>query len=77
LFRRAVLIKRTTEDGLVEIQDDVELGREYIIDDSTIRMAAGYNHVLKKTWARLIVDVKEDQNVRWFPTELLRIEGDN
>lgn len=77
MFRIATLIKRTTDDGLVEIQDNVEVGRQYLVDDSTIRIASGYNHVKKKTWTRLVIDVREDENVRWFPTELLRIEGGN
>jgi len=74
MLRKGVLIKRTTDDGLVEIQDAVELGREYLIDDNTIRMAAGFNHVVKKKWVRLIVDVLDGAEVRWFPTELLRME---
>lgn len=75
--RIATLIKRTTDDGLVEIQDDVELGRLYTVDDRTIRLATGYNVVKKQEWTRLIVDVKEDEDVRWFPVELLKIEGGN
>ena len=73
--RLATLIKRTTDDGLVEIQDAVELGRTYIVDDETIRTATGYNHVLKEKWIRLIIDVKEDEDIRWFPLELLKMEG--
>ena len=72
--RLATLIKRMTDDGLVEIQDDVELGKTYTVDDRTIRMATGYNHVLKKKWMRLIIDVKSDEGVRWFPLELLQMK---
>lgn len=71
MIRNATLIKTTTDDGLVEMQDGVEVGRVYTVDDRTIRMAEGFNHVLKKRWVRLIITVCGGG---WFPTELLRIE---
>ena len=72
MIRRATLVKTVTDDGLVEMQDGVEVGRVYEVDDGTVRMAEGFNHVLKKRWVRLVVTVCGDGG--WFPTELLRIE---
>jgi len=74
MLRRAVLIKRTTDDGLVEIKDNVKIGKVYQVDDNTIRAAAGLNFEQNKIWIRLIVDVIDNENIMWFPTELLRIE---
>ena len=75
MIRRAVLIKRTTDDGLVEIKDHIALGKVYQVEENTIRMAVGLNTEHNKPWLRLIVDVIDDEkNLMWFPTELLRIE---
>ena len=72
--RNAILIKKITDDGLVEIQDDVKIGRSYTVDDRTIRMALGFNTEQKKKWQRLIIDIIDDEGAGWFPTELLKIE---
>jgi len=74
MLRNAILIKKITNDGLVEIQDDVKIGRSYTVDDRTIRVVIGFNQDLKKKWIRLIVDVADDEGSGWFPTELLKIE---
>lgn len=72
MIRRATLIKTITDDGLIEMHDDIKVGKVYLIDDETVRVAAGLNHVLNKRWIRLVVDTCDGG---WFPTELLRIEN--
>ncbi|MCK5317557.1 MAG: hypothetical protein KAJ55_06560 [Anaerolineales bacterium] len=74
----AVLIKQETEDGLFEMWEDVPLGKFYTVDNTTIRMAHGYNGVKHKHWYMEIVNVVEGEDVVGFmPTELLKIEGVN
>lgn len=74
MLRNAILIKKITDDGLVEVQDDVEIGKSYTVDDKTIRTEAGFNHVLEKKWIRLVIEIIDDEGPGWFPTELLKIE---
>jgi hypothetical protein len=56
---------------LVEVHDDIELGKEYIVDDQTIRWESGYNFVKDKAWRRLVIGVMEYGVESWFPLELL------
>lgn len=35
---KARLVKRASDDGFVEVEDDVELGREYEVDPATQRV---------------------------------------
>lgn len=77
MIQRVTLVKRRTEDGLVELQDDVILGKSYLIREETIRIAHGYNLIKDKKWSRMIVDVidVDGKTTGWFPTELLQIDG--
>lgn len=69
----ATLIKKTTDDGLHEIHDNVPLGKKYKIDLSTIRMMDGYNHVKNISWKRR--EMVYTDCAGWYPTELLMWEG--
>ncbi len=69
--RKAWLVKRTTADGMIEIRDSVDLGKEYIVDDETTKMINGHNFLACKDWTRLMVKVIDDEAETWFPTELL------
>jgi len=71
----AELIKRKTEDGLVEMNDDIPIGKIYQVDLSTIRTGKGLNTVHNIKWEREVIDVKDDDagDWRWMPTELLSI----
>lgn len=74
-WKKATLIKMETEDGLFEMWEHVPIGRVYIIDATTIRMAHGYNSIKKKHWYKEIVDITELNRCTGFmPTELLNIE---
>lgn len=70
----ATLIKHTTDDGLVEMKDDIPLGKIYQVDLDTIRNGEGFNTVKKVKWEREVVDVLDGQHWKWMPTEILSIE---
>ena len=70
---QAKLIKRKTDDGMMEIQNDVPLGRIYKFDLKTKRMQKGMHLDTKTIWEREMVLVEGS----WFPTELLEIEENN
>ncbi len=63
------LIKRATDDGLVEVNDDVPLGKEYLADWDTRKMETGYNIPYGQFWKRELVWIDNT----WFPTELLEV----
>jgi len=66
----AKLIKRKTNDGLMEVQDSVPTGRIYKVNLKTKKMQKGMNLDTGKIWDREMVIVEG----QWFPTELLEIE---
>lgn len=67
---KATLVKRMTDDGLVEVQDDLPLGREYLVDAESRRTFAMFNTVKKVRHEKEHVLVAEGG---WFVTELLEI----
>ena len=72
MFIKAKLIKRVTDDGLMEMKDDIELGKVYNVDLSCVHRTAGYNIDHKRFWEREMVMVDSGE---WFPLELLDIAG--
>jgi len=66
---KAKLIKRKTDDGLIELEDHVPLGKVYEVDLSTRAIRRGKNIEKSVFWEREII-LTEGQ---WFPTELLEI----
>ena len=70
-FANATLIKKNSDDGLFEVNENVQIGAQYVIDLDTLRVEEGYNIVFNKRWKREIVNVVDGG---WFPTELLKIE---
>ena len=71
MITEAKLIKRKTDDGMMEVQEEVPLGRIYKFDLKTKRMQKGMNLDTGTIWEREMVLVKGS----WFPTELLEICG--
>jgi hypothetical protein len=71
MYRKARLIKRTTDDGFFEVYEHIPLGKIYMVDIGTRRMAKGYNTVYHAYWTREIIDTF---NGEWMPTEILEIE---
>lgn len=67
MIKKYKLIKHATADGLVSIEDHVQLGKVYHGDPATIREATGYNIVHGRRWKREVIDI----DGHWFPTELL------
>ncbi len=68
----AKLIKLRTLDGLFEVEDHVQLGKEYTVDLASITVGEGINLEVGVRWSREIIYMEEGD---WFPTELLEIEG--
>jgi hypothetical protein len=64
----AKLTKRQTSDGLLEMGDQISLGREYRVDLSTIQIRGGYNFIHRVEWEREMV---QDIEGGWLPTEML------
>lgn len=54
-FALATLKKRTTDDGLFEVRDNIAVGKEYLIGIGAARMTKGYNTIKKQHWERMMV----------------------
>jgi hypothetical protein len=64
----AKLIKRKTDDGFVEVNDDIPLGKEYIFDLNTKQIMKGIHIPTSTYWEReMIRDIVNDG---YMPTEL-------
>lgn len=74
---RAVLVRRMTADGLVEMNANVMLGEVYRVDLESIRMAAFFNQEYKKNHQKWIIDSVDHRGVvdGWLAVDLLRIES--
>jgi len=69
----ARLVKRKTDDGLMEMSEGAPLGKEYLVDLSTRAMKKGYNYIHDKSWQREMI---RDVAGGWLPTELLEVDED-
>ena len=69
----ARLIRRGCADGLVEIRDDVPLGKEYRIDTESIRELRCYNTV-QHVYFRAMA-VRTEGPAKWMFTDLLAWDG--
>ena len=65
---KAKLIKRTTDDGLFEIEDDIPIGKQYLVDLDSMEKCFGRNTVKGVNWEKVII---YDVFGGWMPTELL------
>lgn len=66
---QAKLIKRKTADGLMEIEDDIPLGKIYYVDIDSIRKAK-YLNVHKDTYHYKEVIDTQDESGRMLPLPL-------
>lgn len=69
----AKLKKKATADGLFEFNDDVELGREYLVDCNSVRVQSYWNTKHQKMHHRPMI---QDLFGGWLPTECLEIPCD-
>jgi hypothetical protein len=67
----ATLRARATEDGLMEFQDDVPLGKVYQVDADTIEEVRMYN--AEKGVEHTKVIIRESPSGNWLPLELLSL----
>jgi len=70
------LVKRKTDDGLMEVHDNIQLGKIYKVDLDTLQKQRMYNTTYKKEHEKvMILDVETGG---WFPYEILGgIENEN
>jgi len=68
----ATLIKKRTDDGLMEVFENVEVGKKYLIDPSSEMMMRGFNIDKKVSWSRKMVKLEDGT---WYPSELLDWPG--
>ena len=71
---RARLIKRKTDDGLMEVSDDIPLGQEYYVDYNTIQMVDCVYIATGQKHEKEMVQVYP-HGYKWLPTELLEMLG--
>lgn len=75
-FATAVLIKHRTEDGLMELCDNVPLGREYEVDMDSRKRVKLFNAVQEKVHRKEVIGIIEDGKFAgWMPMELLVIKS--
>jgi len=74
---KATLIKTESDDGLFEMHGHIKVGKEYLIDLDTKRMADGRNGVKGVNWRKEIVEIRSESGGfdGWMPTEMLEWEG--
>ncbi len=70
---KATLIKHKTNDGLVQVWEQVPIGKEYTVDLDSRCVSSGYNYKKNKKWKREIINMIGD-DIGWMPTELLNIQ---
>ena len=68
---KAKLIKLTTDDGLMSMKDNVELGKIYTIDTDSLRNIQSFNFEKKVNHEKMMVmDIERNA---LLPIELLEI----
>ena len=68
---KAKLIKLTTDDGLMSMKDNVELGKIYTIDTDSLRNIQAFNFEKKVNHEKMMVmDIERNA---LLPMELLEI----
>jgi len=69
---KALLVKRSTDDGLMEFHDDIPLGKLYQVVLESRMNKSGYNVIKKQKWTREMIQDVETEG--WLPIECLQIE---
>lgn len=68
---KAKLIKHVTNDGLMEMKNDIPLGKIYNVDSDTLRNVRAYNVEKRKHHIKMMV--MDVNNNAFLPMELLEI----
>jgi hypothetical protein len=71
-FVTATLIKKKSEDGLIEVNEDVPLGKKYKVDPKSIKTVNLRNVELGRNHEK---DMIRCHDGSLFPIELLKIGG--
>ena len=71
MIREATLVKRRSENGLVEIEDHIRLGKRYRVLPSLRRTFRAFHE--SGVWHS--VDMVMTDDGQWFPVELLDWPG--
>ena len=76
---KAYLFKTRTADNVFQVDSDMSVGKEYIVDLDSQETKHGFNFSFGYWSAEMIraCDTKAgpwDNDDRWFPVELLKIE---
>ncbi len=72
-IRKAFLKKLSTDDGLFDMKDNLQLGAEYNVDIDSIRSGEFYNIPTRKKFECIVVYDIDAEN--YLPVEILEIEG--
>ena len=68
---KAKLIKHKTDDGLMEMQEDIPLGKIYLIDSDSLQNVQAYN--MEKHVRHEKMMVNDITNDAYLPMELLEL----
>jgi hypothetical protein len=69
---KAKLVKLQTDDGLVRLNPDVELGKTYLVYPESIKQIGWHNTEVNQTVRRESIWVEPSG---WMPLELLEVEA--
>ena len=64
----ARLKKLRTDDGLVEMEEHIQLGKIYLVDENSMQQVGWHNFIAHKTVTRASICA---DNGEWLPLELL------
>ena len=70
----ARLIKHRTSDGVIEMQDDIPIGKIYEVDPATIRRVVVEGPSGDIFEGDIIDEILEGKKAGWIPFELLKLE---
>lgn len=77
---RATLIKTVSDDGIVELKDGVQVGKEYVVELQSIR-ATGWGkrddpESAINRFSIFVYDCPECLEGSWMPLEFLKLEAE-
>lgn len=71
----AKLIKTVTDDGFMELHDDIPIGKIYRVDLDQIEMVKGFNVPTRQFWEKEMIYAEDPKgHPGWMPLELFEIK---